>query len=170
MVVTQRRIFVSYHHGSDRAYYDEFARIFSGTYEILHDRSVDRPIGSEDPECVIRRIRENYLTGSSVTVVLCGSNTWGRKYVDWEILASLNQGMGLIGVNLPTNLQESDGSSLVPDRFYDNWRSGYALWQQWQEVVSDPLSFRQNIEIALKSSKSLIGNSRAKRLRNEPLR
>jgi hypothetical protein len=169
-VVTQRRIFVSYHHDSDRAYYDEFAQIFSGTYEILHDRSVDRPIGSEDPEYVIRRIRENYLTGSSVTVMLCGRNSWGRKYVDWEILASLNQGMGLISVNLPTNLQESDGSSLVPDRFYDNWQSGYALWQQWQKVVGDPLSFRQTIETALRRSTSLIDNGRAKRLRNEPLR
>jgi len=165
----QRRIFVSYHHGSDWTYYDAFVRIFSDTYEILHDRSVERPIGSEDPDYVIRRIRENYLTGSSVTIVLCGRNTWGRKYVDWEILASLNQGMALIGVNLPSNVREGDGSYRVPGRFYDNWQNRYALWQQWREIVNNPPSFRRHIENALKRSKSLIDNSRSKRLHNAPL-
>lgn len=65
------RIFVSYHHHGDHAYYDEFSRFFSDTYEAVQDNSVEREIDSDDAEYVSRCIRENYITGTSCTVVLC---------------------------------------------------------------------------------------------------
>lgn len=46
-------------------------------------------IDSTDPDYVMRRIRELYIRDSTVTLVMLGKCTWGRRYVDWEIQASL---------------------------------------------------------------------------------
>ena len=100
----KRSIFVSYHHGGDRNYYDAFLRLFAETYQVIEDNSVERKIDSDDSDYVIRKIREEFITGSSCTVVLCGADTPNRKFVDWEIKATLDKEHGLIGVNLPTNL------------------------------------------------------------------
>ncbi|WP_372493341.1 TIR domain-containing protein [Janibacter melonis] len=37
------------------------------------------------------RIRTKYLGDSSVTIVLVGSCTWARRYVDWEVYSSLRR-------------------------------------------------------------------------------
>ena len=36
-------------------------------------------------ERVMQKIRDEYLKGSTVTVVLIGLHTYGRKCVDWEL-------------------------------------------------------------------------------------
>ncbi len=162
----RRKVFVSYHHDSGGEYYERFSRIFDNYHQVVTDNSVERLIDSDDSDYVMRRIRENYLTGSSVTIVLCGAQTWGRKYVDWEILASLNQQMGLIGLNLPTNPLNINGKYGVPDRLHDNIQSGYASWLQWGDIVANPQRLLNEIESSLKKGKGLINNSRPKRLRN----
>ena len=98
----RHRVFVSYQHSRDQEYYDEFCRIFHDTHEAVFDNSLERRIDSDNVDYVIRRIRENCITGTSCTVVLVGAETWGRKYVDWEIQATLEKGHGLIGAYLPT--------------------------------------------------------------------
>jgi hypothetical protein len=75
----KHKIFVSYHHDGDQTYYDAFSRTFHDTYDVIYDNSVERSIDSEDPVYVMRRIRENFITGSSCTVVLVGPNTWGAS-------------------------------------------------------------------------------------------
>jgi hypothetical protein len=155
----RRKVFVSYHHGGDQAYYDEFSRMFSDRYELIYDHSLERKVGSEDPEYVMRRIREKYLTGASVTVVLCGRETPWRKYVDWEICASLNQQMGIVGVKLPTITPGTNGSVIVPDRLHHNIESGYAIWTEWNQVYNDPAFLLLKIEEAYEKSVRLIDNS-----------
>jgi MTH538 TIR-like domain (DUF1863) len=78
---TKRKIFISYHHGEDQFHYDVFSSIFHNHYQAVSDNSLDRQIDSDNVEYVMRSIRENYITGSSCTVVLVGRETWGRKYV-----------------------------------------------------------------------------------------
>lgn len=107
---TKRSVFVSYHHGGDLAYYDAFSQLFADTYEIVRDNSVERRIDSNNSEYVIRRIREGFITGSTCTVVLCGAETPRRKFVDWEINATLDKEHGLIGINLPTNPRQRNCS------------------------------------------------------------
>ena len=85
---TKPRIFVSYHHAGDRGWYEFFAAYFCDTYDIFQDRSVSREIDSDNSEYVIRQIREEYITGTSCTIVLCGTETPRRKFVDWEIKAT----------------------------------------------------------------------------------
>lgn len=116
----KHNIFVSYHHGGDQAYYDAFSTAFHDVYDVIYDNSLERKVDSEDVDYVIRRIRENYITGSSCTIVLVGKQTCGRKYVDWEIKATLEKEHGLIGVGLPTAPISADNKITVPGRLYDN--------------------------------------------------
>lgn len=164
----RRRVFVSYHHGGDRNYYDTFCKFYEVKHEIVHDNSPQRAIESDDPDYVIRRLREGFLTGASTTIVLCGRNTPGRKYVDWEILASLNQDMGLIGIYLPT-ARRNDDKVIVPDRLHDNVASGYALFRAWDTLQNDADALSAWIEESLTRDKALIKNGRDKRLASAPL-
>jgi hypothetical protein len=157
----KRSIFVSYHHGGDRIYYDAFSRLFADTYQVIEDNSVEREIDSDDSEYVIRKIREEFITGSSCTVVLCGADTPNRKFVDWEIKATLDKEHGLIAVQLPSN-----PSFLVPERLMDNVTSGYAVWTNWGTLAQNPATLSSLIEQANSKSKSLIRNGRDLRSRN----
>lgn len=163
--IPKRKIFVSYHHYNDRAYCDEFSRLFSSTYDVIQDNSVDRNIDSTNPDYVIRNIRENYITGTSCTIVLCGAQTPCRKFVDWEIKASLDKKHGLIGINLPTNPNQQ-GKYIVPDRLYDNIVAGYALWIQWSDLNAGSQYLTSKIEEANSKSSFLINNSRVLRSHN----
>jgi len=162
----RRRVFVSYHHEGDQVYYDEFSKVFAEGFDAVHDRSVDRIFDSGNPEYVMRRIREKYTTGTSCTIVLCGTQTPWRKYVDWEIKASLDKEYGLIGIKLSTDVVGSDGRFGVPDRLWDNLNSLYALCTQWEEVIRNPASLAELIEPANVKPKRLISNSRSLRPRN----
>jgi hypothetical protein len=166
LLTPKRKIFISYHHGNDRYYYDEFSRVFAATYEAVQDNSVDRVIDSDNVDYVIRKIREDYITGTSCTMVLCGAKTPWRKFVDWEIKATLDKQHGLIGVNLPTNPLNVKGTCTVPDRLYDNIQTGYAVWVQWNQLLTGPSFLTQQIEIANSKSARLINNSRSLRSRN----
>lgn len=163
-IQTKRKVFVSYHHDADQGYYDEFSKFFHDQYEVLHDNSLDRHVDSDDPEYVMRRIRENHIKGTSCTIVLCGLNTPMRKYVDWEIKATLDMEHGLVGVLLPTNPISSNGGSSKPDRLQDNVDSGYAVWTNWNSLTVD--EFAKAINTAIANPKHLIRNGRSMRTRN----
>lgn len=162
----RRSVFVSYHHGGDQPYYDAFSRTFHDTYETVRDNSLERAIDSDNVDYVRRQIREKYITGTSCTFVLVGARTCGRKYVDWEIEASLDKYHGLIGVQLPTLPVDAQGKVQVPERLSDNINSGYALWISWDQLTTSVQACSNYIETANGRNRSLIDNSRARRLRN----
>jgi hypothetical protein len=107
----RRQIFVSYHQADT----DEVGR-FITAFDHIADGFIARGIGasmpgdvidSTDTEYVMRRIRGTYLKDSSITVVLIGACTWSRRYVDWELQASLRSGTtvtpnGVFGIRLPS--------------------------------------------------------------------
>ncbi len=160
----KRKIFVSYHHHRDQAYYDALAAMCDDC-EFLQDNSLDRRVDSDDPEYQERRIRESYIKGTSVTVVLCGLETYQRKFVDWEIYAALLKEGGLIGIQLANALPNPANSGfLVPSRLHDNIQSGYATWKHWNELTAENL--RAWIEQAVAKDKNLIKNWRAKKTQN----
>lgn len=163
-VPVKREIFVSYHHAADQPYYEEFSRFFHDQYEAVNDSSLDRAIDSDNPEYVMRRIRENYIKGTSCTIVLCGWQTAWRKYLDWEIKATLDMQHGLVGVLLPTNSILGNGGSHKPDRLQDNVDSGYAAWTNWNTLTAEVL--RTAINSAIAKPKPLIVNNRPLRQRN----
>ncbi len=128
----KRRVFISYHH-QDQAWVDLFRTTFSSTYDLFADHSLDQAIDSDNLAYVYRAISENYITGSSITIVICGADTWRRKCVDWEIYATLDKGHALLGVTLPHNLEwrNSQYISIVPDRLQANIVTRYAHCVNW---------------------------------------
>lgn len=162
----KRKIFVSYHHGGDQLYYDTFSRTFHDNYEVVTDNSLLRAFDSDDVTYVMRRIRENHISGTSCTIVLVGAQTWGRKYVDWEISATLEKTHGLIGIQLPSLPLQLNGTVTVPDRLHHNIQSGFADWVKWDYVTQHPGNLLTLIERANARSTRLISNTTPRRLRN----
>lgn len=161
----KRKVFVSYHHGGDQWYYDTFSSVFHDGYDVISDRSLERARDSNDPGYILRYIRENHITGSSTIIVLCGAETWRRKYVDWEIHAALAQQTSLLGIKLPSLQVVNDGCS-KPDRLQDNIDSGYAKWVWWEHIISSPATLLEYIEKANSADRRLIVNTRDRMYRN----
>ena len=142
MTTVKHRCFVSYHEANSiavRAFIDEFSDVF--TAKTVGVTDADDFINSDDSDYVMRRIRENYLSDTTVTIVLIGECTKARKYVDWEIASSLrndpvNGRSGLLGINM-----KSLGSQgLAPSRLYDNYSdkdtaASYALYQPYPSTA-----------------------------------
>lgn len=158
----RRDVFVSYHHGGDQAYYDDLSKTMHDRLQLLTDNSLERRIDSSNHDYIMRRIREHHLHGSSCTVVLCGANTSWRKYVDWEIQASLTQLMGLVGVWLPTLPLLPNNCTEKPGRLQDNIDTGYAVWIAWSDIVTNTAALTDAIERANAAPKRLIENSRVR--------
>lgn len=103
---TRRKVFISYYHGDQEAV-NKFIRDFGDVFipKAIGVKEGDFDVNSNDPQYIMRKIREDKLQDSTVTIVLVGSCTHSRRYVDWEVKASLQQGQswpnGLIAINLP---------------------------------------------------------------------
>lgn len=102
------RVFITYHHANDQAYKDNLVK-FGEDYDIFIDQSVDTGDISDElsDERIREKIRDEYLRDSSVTIVLVGVETKGRKHIDWEIYSSMidgqkNKKSGILVINLPT--------------------------------------------------------------------
>ena len=75
----------------------------------------NKPANDNDWETVISQsdasIKEwiaNQMKGRSCTVVLVGTNTANRKWINHEIIQSWNNGMGVVGIRIH-GLKNSDG-------------------------------------------------------------
>lgn len=58
----------------------------------------------------IRRWIASQMNGRSCTVVLVGANTANRKWINYEIVKSWNDGMGVVGIRIH-GLKNSDGQT-----------------------------------------------------------
>ena len=121
--MVKRNVFLTYHH-ADQAEVEQFVTSFQRSFNEMRVLGVsdDDAIDSDDTDYVLRAIREKYVTGTSATIALIGSCTWARKYVDWELAATLRNNPtdprgGLLAVQLPS----VDGTSVsLPARVAKN--------------------------------------------------
>ena len=160
--ILKHKVFLSFHH-QDEAYRQQFESQFSNEFNsIFVNRSVQD--GDIDPnnqtDTIRQKIRDNFISNSTVTIVLIGSDTWKRKHVDWEIGYSLTQTSqntrsSLIGILLPsyaplreyfshkncTQARTENGGIYtpcnIPPRLCDNIQRGYA------KIYSYPSSARE---------------------------
>ena len=119
----RRKVFISYHR-SDEEQVRKFVESFRDYYQfkcvgISDDHQF---VDSNNDEYIKRRIREDYLADTTVTILMVGKCTWSRSFVDWEISATLrndemNKRSGLVGIALP----ELNGQWILPPRAKDNW-------------------------------------------------
>lgn len=136
--MSKHKVFISHYH-ADADVVKEFIDKFANEEDIFIPKIVgddyDTTINSDDSEYIMRRIREEYLTDSTVTIVLIGDETYKRKYVDWEIASTLrndtyNKRSGLIGIFLPN---KNKRNTTIPERLQDNIDSGYAKLYEYPE-------------------------------------
>ena len=135
-----RNCFVSYHHERDQKYLRRLRKVI--TNMRVSDYSLKDDIGHLADETIYKKIRQR-MRDCSVTVVLIGERTGYRKWIDWEIWASLRgynhpydpqksfKPNGLLGIFLPGD------SHSIPDRFKDNIESGYAITMKWTNLERD---------------------------------
>lgn len=142
----RRKCFISYHH-ADQEWVDTFIRTFDARHDIFIARQLgsmpEDVIDSMDTDYVMSRIRTDYIKDSTVTILIAGRCTWARRYVDWEVQASLRSGStaipnGLIGLQLPTFTR-------WPDRFDRNLLHPgkidcYGRWLTWGDCTLEALS------------------------------
>lgn len=163
----RRTVFISYYHGDQNAV-NSFVRDFSDVFipKTVGVKEGDFDFDSTNPQYIMRRIREEKLQESTVTIVLIGECTHSRRYVDWEIKASLQQGStlpnGLIAINLP--MFGTQGLQL-PDRLNDNVlrdssgnNIGYARYYRYPRTSSELRTWIEDAYQARTARSSLIVN------------
>lgn len=167
-MVDKHKVFVAFH-SDDKEYKERFERICKDVIDTRSVQDGDIPDGIQT-ETTMQRIREDYLSDSTVTVVLVGKSTWQRKYVDWEIYSSLritekSRRSGLLGILLPTYPRNEPGRydiHTIPPRLYDNTNKGdsnkvgFANLYTWTEDpqtikkwVDEAFSKRDNVPVDL---------------------
>lgn len=156
------KVFISYHHKNDQRYANHIRDVY-GDNDTLIDRSLIEAYENMTDDEILAAIRQNHLKDSTVTIVLVGSQTAGRKWVDWEIFSSLRSygdrsRNGLLGIILPT-------AGDIPARLNDNINSGYAVWMEWKNIS---WQLREKIQEAYdkRSRWDLVRNTRTRRMRN----
>lgn len=98
-----RRVFFSFHYERDvwragqvrNSWVTKTDRETAGFWDAASWEEVKKK-----GEKAIKRWIDKHLEGTSVTVVLIGSETSEREYVQYEINQSWNKGNGLIGINI----------------------------------------------------------------------
>lgn len=166
--MSKHKVFISHYHVDDdevKKFIDYFAEekdVF--TPKIVGD-DYDTTIDSEDSNYIMRKIREDYLTDSTVTIVLIGKDTWKRKYVDWEIASTLrndpnNKRSGLIGIFLPGR---NKNNTTIPERLQDNIDIGYAnlyeyptyAYSELAEWIDNAFEKKENDNYSVDNSRDL---------------
>lgn len=156
---SKRRIYISYDHYRDAAAFEAFQKLFSWLSEMKRDQSLEREIGSGDAESFVTNLSQGPLEEVACMVLLCGSGTHLDKYVDWEIKAALDLGMGLLGVILPDNPSQSDHQPVLPNRMQRNFDSGYAVVCRWEELAQLKIDLIQRVNFSMSRPRELIDNS-----------
>lgn len=166
----KRNVFISSFHG-DRAEVDNFIFRWATLEKVFTPKALctfdnDDFINSTNPDYIMSEIRRKYIGDASITIVLVGKCIHSRRYVDWEIKASLRQGQslpnGLLGYILPSAMPSAtslNGTALdwtqrawprVPERLGANWnyyqpQNSYARYQTMPDSAE---GLRQGIENA----------------------
>lgn len=166
---TRHKCFISYHH-EDENKVGDFIERFNDVLiaKVLGVSDDDDFIDSDDTDYVMRRIRELYLTDSTITIVMVGKCTWARRYVDWEIASTLrnddkNKRSGLLGITLPSAAIYS--GKKAPERLDDNLpngpKDGYARWNGYPTGNQELRNWLQDAFNARDSRSHLIDNTAA---------
>ena len=172
---TRRKCFISYHH-ADEIEVAQFIQTFDHNQDVLIARGIGANmsgdiINSTNDDYIMRKIRENYLRDTSVTIVMIGKETWKRKFVDWEIAASLSNtaqivASGLTAITLPSAADYYD--KRLPDRLNDNWNegNGYATWWKYPSSADGLAEIIETAHSDRSLKANLINNRRSLRQRN----
>ncbi len=153
--MARRKVFVSYYHAQDERYRWHLQQHFSHLFIFKSVQPGDIAIDNTDAY-IAELIRQDFISDSSVVLVLVGPNTYKRKHVDWEIAAGLDPRVGgaragLLAVMLPEFQIHLDPvmhrayGTPMPPRLDDNLASGYASLFSWSTLVQDETTMRDAV-------------------------
>lgn len=167
-IQSRRRVFISYFKG-DKPWVDklvnDYGQAGTGVFipRVVGVNDEDDFVDSDDVDYIMQAIRDRYLQDTSVTIVVIGSCTHSRKFVDWEIKSSLQQPAngkpnGLLGLAVPPP-KDFAGNPIwhyLPDRFLKNYTPNrndisYARYYTWPTSAS---TLRQWIEEAFQQAET----------------
>ena len=163
---TSHKVFLSYYHKEDEYYKKRFEELFVHLFinKSVRSGDIDTDVSTE---YIKRVIQQNYISDTSIIVVLVGPKTYCRKHVDWEISAALMKKAGgysgLLELCLPNHPDHGKNKfdpTIVPQRLVDNCETKYAKFYDWTEDESE---IKERIEDAFNArmeKSDLIDNSR----------
>lgn len=171
--MARHKCFISFHR-ADEAAVLEFKRRFDDTQDAFIYRGQSMPediVNSNDDDYVIGEIRRRFLQDTTVTIVLVGRCTWSRKFVDWEVQASLRQptnGLpnGLLPIVLDPNVRTNPAPRL-PERVELNVEAGYASYHWHPSSGAQLAQWIEDAYSARTARASLITNPRARKPSND---
>ena len=123
---TSKNVFISHHHRDDKSVTD-FTNLLGGKdYNIrnssirVNEKNKDRLEKKQIPRRTLERLLSMKMKWAGTVVILIGSQTHSREWVNWEIEQAAKQGKRIIGVfmhggkdaDIPENL-EKYGDGLV---------------------------------------------------------
>lgn len=164
----RHKCFISYYHDDDKKYVDDLRAIYERIVVSDYSLDTDLTVNTSD-EQIYENIKFR-MNNCTVTVVLIGRNTGRRKWVDWELWASLEPFIsknleyrdtfrpnGILAIYLPGK------KHYVPKRLQDNIDSGYVVKMHWNSTTNTR-ALMKKLDIADKRRKSisLIDNTRDK--------
>lgn len=166
--VPRHKVFVSFHEELDEQWKDRFVKLMKGWIVDFSVRRGDISVKGRPIEDILREIREKHIANATVTVVLIGPCTWRRRFVDWEIHASIrctnaNPRTGLLGIVLPCHPEyrkPTKNEHLLPPRLADNLNGDHPFAEiyDWPDPFKPSLVARW-INKAFKDRKVLLPNS-----------
>lgn len=106
----KHKVFISYHHSNDQEYKDYLVDVLNPYYDLFENYSVNEDEiddTNKSDETIRQIIRDDYIADATVLILLCGTETKFRKFIDWELHAAMydtdsNSKMGIVVINLPT--------------------------------------------------------------------
>ncbi len=97
-----RRVFFSFHYQRDIWRVDQI-RDVPEIVSVAAARFADATLWEEAKkkgDAAIKKVIDDGLNNTTVTVVCIGAKTAGRKYINYEIAQSLKRGNGLVGIQI----------------------------------------------------------------------
>jgi hypothetical protein len=161
----KRRVFISYCH-RDQTEAQNFVYMWRNVFSAraLGMAYTDDMINSDNADYVMSRIRANYLGDSSVTVLLVGTCTHSRRFIDWELKASLQRGTstpnGVVGFLL-RSAHNKNGRQFphLPTRFDQNYRQNdNSTYARYWYMPTTEAEMRGYIETAYNTRTTLANN------------
>lgn len=110
-------------------------RVASGFFD-----SADWEAVKKKTDTAIEAWIDGQLKGTSVTVVLIGNDTAGKKWINYEITSSHKKGNGMLGIYIH-NVKDSNGNITIKGRNpFDDWKfekAGAIVTYQTYDWVND---------------------------------
>lgn len=172
----RHKVFIAYHHEDEDAV-TKFMKRFDQQNKVFITRALGEEmpgdvINSDNARYVMDRIRKLYLEDSTVTIVMLGRCTWARRYVDWELQASLRSGEqttpnGVLGIKFQSANNVPNPPRLARNLPTPSSRLAYARRYPYPKDKNQLVEWIEDAYGARTSRRHLIDNPRDRFMRSK---